>query len=497
MLLNSIKKTQFQMGQSGPRSIYKLYKLLSVPSLPENHVSNFSDVNIGGEVRIQKTLKLPVGELSKTKLDMINRLTARLTYAIQLWLEINKREMITSMAKAECYRKEIQARTGLNAAFAQATRDKALWMYRSYYKLYCKWSWRVRKLEHQLTRTRDHKFKRRLEHKLYRLKQREPSEPTIARKVSVMFDQRIGKIERSRRAKHFELWARVSTLKRGEALELPLHSYPYADKYLRSKEWTVKSFQLVKNYQLKRWEVHIVVEREFTPRVPRSIVGVDLGIRKLATAVRIDAGGIRDPVSVEKEKHKWFFKRMQRLNNRIAKLQRLEKYEMLKKLRNRRRNLAENFRRKLVCDFVAGLKRGDIVAIGIPKRIRDELGYKGNGNRVQRKRLNRWSFRRQAFWIRMKTLEQGIVAVELNERGTTHRCCRCGSKMLDLENRVLRCTRCGLTIDRDVHGALNIAMRALNQGFPRGTGAVVNPPKLRMMRQEKPLSAETLHFIAE
>lgn len=448
-------------------------------------------------MKIQKTLKLPVGELTKTKLDMLNRLTARLTYAIQLWLETIKREWITSMTKAECYRKEIQARTGLNAAFAQATRDKALWMYRSYRKLHREWSWRVRKLEHQLTRTKDQKFKPRLEHKLYRLKQREPSDPTITRKVSVMFDQRIGRIERSHRAKHFGLWTRVSTLKLRKTLEFPVHSYPYADKHLRSRGWAIKSFQLVRNYRLDRWEVHVVVEKEFVPHAPQSVVGVDLGMRKLETAVRIDAGGIRDSACVEKGHHKWFFKRMHRLNNRIAKLQRLEKYEILKKLRNKRRNLAEDFRRKLACEFVVGLKRGDVMAIGIPERIRDELGYKGNRNRTQRKRLNQWSFRRRAFWIRMKTLEQGIVAVELDERGTTHRCCRCGSKMLELENRTLRCTGCRLEIDRDKHGAINIALRALNQGFPRGTGAVVNPPELWMSGLEKLVSAETLHFSAE
>jgi putative transposase len=312
-----------------------------------------------------------------------------------------------------------------------------------------------------------------------------------------MFDRRIGRIERSRNAKHFKLWARISTLKLREPLELPLHSYPHADKYLCSRKWSVKSFQLVRNYKLERWEVHVVVEREFTPQTPRSIVGVDLGMRKLETAVRIDAGGIRDPVCVEKAQHKWFFKRMHVLNNRIAKLQRLEKWSALKRLRNKRRNLAEDFRRKLACEFVSKLERGDVLAIGIPERIRYELGYKGNGSRIQRKRLNRWPFKRQAWWIRNKALGRGIVAIELNERGTTHSCHLDGSKMVELENRVLRCTSCGLEIDRDVNGAVNIALRAMsNRGALQGLGAVVDPPELRMSWPEKSVSAEAPHFSA-
>lgn len=446
---------------------------------------------------IQKTLKLPVGELTKVKLDMLDHLTARLTYATGLWLDVIRRERTISKSKIERHRKEIQAETGLNSAFAQATRDRALWMWRSYRRLHREWEWRVRKLERVLKRSKNPKIRRKFGHKLYRLKQREPSEPTITRKQPVMFDRRIGRIEQARKAKHFGLWARISTLKKREMLELPLHSYPYAVKYLRSQEWLIKSFQLVRNYQLERWEIHVVVKREFSLQAPRSIVGVDLGMRKLATAVRIDAGGIRGPICIEKEQHKWFFKRMQRLNNRTAKLQRLEKYEALKRLRNKRRNLAEDFRRKLACEFVRGLKKGDLVAIGIPERIRDELGYKGGGSRIQRKRLNRWSFKRLAFWIRNKALEQGITTIELNERGTTHHCYLDESKMVDLGNRMLRCTRCGLEIDRDVNGAINIALKAMsNQGFPRGTGAFVNMPELRMSWPQKLASAETPHFSA-
>jgi putative transposase len=445
---------------------------------------------------VRKTLKLPVGELTKAKLDMLDRLTARLTYAIQLWLDAIRREQTTSRSRIEQHRKDIQAGTGLSAAFAQATRDRALWMWRSYQRLHREWGWRVKKLEHQLAQTRDPKIKRKLEHKLYRLKRREPSEPTITRKQPIMFDQRIGRIEFSRKAKHFGLWARVSKLKLREVFELPLRSYPYADKHLHSKDWSIKSSQLVRNYWLKRWEVHVVIEREFAPRAHRSIVGVDLGMRKLETAVRIDAGGIRDSICVEKEKHKWFFRRMHELNNRAVKLQRLEKWDALKRLRNHRRNLAEDFRRKLACEFVSGLKKSDLVAIGIPERIRDELGYKSNGGRVQRKRLNRWSFKRQARWIRNKALERGIAAVELNERGTTHSCCICGSRMAELEDRMLRCTFCGLEIDRDEHGAINIALRALNQGALQGLGAVVNPPELWMSWPQKPASAEAPHFSA-
>ena len=107
-----------------------------------------------------------------------------------------------------------------------------------------------------------------------------------------------------------------------------------------------------------------------------------------------------------------------------------------------------------------------------------------------------WSFRRQAFWICNKALEQDIIAIEVNERGTTHSCYLCRSKMIELEGGMLRCSDCGLEIDRDEHGAINIAFRALNQGAFQGMGVAVNPPKLRMSEPEKLVNAEARTFSA-
>jgi hypothetical protein len=56
--------------------------------------------------------------------------------------------------------------------------------------------------------------------------------------------------------------------------------------------------------------------------------------------------------------------------------------------------------------------------------------------------------------------------------------------------------RLDLEIDRDEHGAINIGLRALNQGFPRGTGAFADMPELRMSWPQKPASAEAPHFSA-
>ena len=139
-------------------------------------------------MKLQKTIKIPVSnKITKEKLEKLDRLTARLTYGCQLFLNKIAENDITTAKEVEKFRKEIQQLTGLQSAFAQACRDKALWMYRSYKKLYRDWEKEIKKLEKAIENCKNKHKCKKLEHKLYRLRKREPSLPTINNKISVMF----------------------------------------------------------------------------------------------------------------------------------------------------------------------------------------------------------------------------------------------------------------------------------------------------------------------
>ena len=151
-------------------------------------------------MKLQKTIRIPVSnKITKEKLEKLDRLTARLTYGVQLFKNKIIENDITTVKEAEKFRKEIQQLTSLQSAFAQACRDKALWMYKSYKKLYKDWKKEIKKLEKAIENCKNknkYKHKReKLERKLYRLRKREPSLPTINNKTPVMFDYRTGSIE--------------------------------------------------------------------------------------------------------------------------------------------------------------------------------------------------------------------------------------------------------------------------------------------------------------
>jgi putative transposase len=308
-----------------------------------------------------------------------------------------------------------------------------------------------------------------------------------------MFAYRVGDIAPSRTAKEFPLWARISTLKKGEKLHLPLYVYPYAAKHLHDKEWRVKSFQLVKNHKLKRYEVHVVIAKKVMP-VLKSLTGIDLGLKRLATAVACDVDGEGKVILFKKEEYKEFFITMRQLNNRITKLKRLGNYAVVKKLYGKRLNYAKDFRRKLAM-AIAEQFTGSLVVIGYPDKVRN-CHYKGSEHRRNRKRVNHWAFKDCADRIAMAVLVRDGVLVVINEWWTTHRCSRCGSRKVEIKDRTFRCLKCGFTADRDVNAAFNIlidalkcltgltkrrkGLRAKPKVFLQGTGGAVDHPELSM-----------------
>gem|GEM_PF-623400 len=464
------------------------------------------ELQLANPLTVCKTLVLPVDDrITRTKVKFLDRLTARLTYGVQLFLEKIITENITSVKEAEKYRQYIQTLTGLSSGFLQACRDKALWMFKSYRELHHDWQQDIYRLEKSIATckerlarkntAKDVKRLRKFQHKLYRWNKREPSPPTIRGKVPIMFDYRVGDIAPPRTAKEFALWARISTLKKGEKLHLPLYMYQYAVKHLHDKEWRVKSFQLVNNYRLKRYEVHVVVEKEVQP-VLKSLSGIDLGLKRLATAVTCELEGDANVIFFNKENYKEFFIHMRQLNNRIAKLQRLGNYAVVKKLYSKRKNFTKDFRRKLAIAIAEHLK-GSLVVIGYPDKVRN-CHYKGSGHRRNRKRVNHWAFKDCADRIAMAVLMRDGSPVVINEWWTTHRCSICGSRKVDVKDRVFKCLKCGFIADRDVNAAFNILIDALKcltglknhkdrksgrtktKVFLQGTGGEVDHPELSM-----------------
>src|SRR5208282_3901982 len=112
-----------------------------------------------------------------------------------------------------------------------------------------------------------------------------------------------------------------------------------------------------------------------------------------------------------------------------------------------------------------------------------KLYQRGNGQgSFYRGRMNGWSFYELQRQIQYKADWNGIPVIYVKPYGTSAKCSMCGHLVLPEENRKLHCSKCGLTIDRDVNAARNILARGLRFKPVGSAGeAMVQDPQRRVI----------------
>jgi len=68
--------------------------------------------------------------------------------------------------------------------------------------------------------------------------------------------------------------------------------------------------------------------------------------------------------------------------------------------------------------------------------------------------------RRLLRWIKWQAAKRGVVVVEVDPRGTSTICPKCGARMTEVWRRRMKCTACGFEAGRDVVAILNIEKKA-------------------------------------
>lgn len=322
-------------------------------------------------------------------------------------------------------------------------------------------------LRAKLGKAADPKKAQSVDRQLKRLVQAEPKKPKITGRIPIDIDVRCGSYELSEEAKEFKAWVRISTLEKRVRVAVPLVLHEFAEKTL-DDGWKPKSFKIIYKQRLRRWEVHLAVEKTIEVQVT-DVAGVDLGLKRLAVAYSVKED--RVICKVAKGTYKEFFHRLRELNNRYSRAQRLNLKALLKKLSHKRRNMVADLQRKLARRLTRRVARGRLIYIGLPTHIREAYG-RGYGSRRHRKRIHRWPYRQFADTLALKTKEFNGFSVIINEYWSTKMCSACRLNKCRhcrrhryvktmVADRRFRCRCCGLDTDRDANAAKNIAISGL------------------------------------
>ncbi|MCG2717574.1 MAG: transposase, partial [Nanoarchaeota archaeon] len=256
----------------------------------------------------------------------------------------------------------------------------------------------------------------------------------------------------------------ISTLKKRDKLTILLNPSEYHKRLLEKGE--ICDFEIVKKRE--KYYAYIVCEFEVPTQLVQCIRGVDLGVRRTLSDVLIDPKPIKFSNVIDVEKRN----KLKKLNDRISHLKRLQKWNVLKQLRNLRNNYAVDRERKLAKKYAAKCNN-EMVIIGHPKNI-GYNNYKGNGNKKGRRILQGWSFLRQAQFIKQKLNEKGILVEIMCEWWTSKRCHKCNGIVARNGLRI-KCNDCGVRYDADYNACINLAKKGMpylsNKSFMEKAGA--------------------------
>ena len=229
------------------------------------------------------------------------------------------------------------------------------------------------------------------------------------------------------------------------------------------------------------WFVHITVEKEVEIKQKyNNILAIDLGIRWIATVV-----------STANIKPKFYGKELRRVRGHYfylrRKLGRLKKFKAIKKIGNKERRVVDDLLHKISREIVNRAKSENaVIVLGDLKGIRKQK----RGRKFNRK-LNSFPYYRLSKFIEYKAAWEGIAVIKVNESNTSKLCSRCGSQGLRRNGKFI-CPNCGIELNADYNGALNILKRAL--GYMSKAGAALTQPKLGMMKLSELKNRESPGF---
>lgn len=405
-------------------------------------------------MKFQKSIRIPVHfDTTNTKIGILDRLTARITYGIMLISNlINENTTLDRTALNKLIKNsDVVEKTGLSAGFIDQCRDKAIWAWRSYRKLHIDWEKKAERAVERLESCDDDKETEKRQKSLDKLLKREPSRPAFEDKTSCRLDTRTGKITKGK-GKLSPLWIHISTLEKGKTIDIPLNPSQYHLNQLKDAE--IDDFEIVKRNN--KYYVHISITKVIENKPISSIGGIDQGLNRSLAVVLLETPVPREELLLDAVKREL----LDKYDAIIASLQEAEKWDKLRELRHKRSDVAI-YHDWILANKTAEFTEGSLIAIG--NTAFRQTQFRGNGMPTLRKRIGKWSYGRQRVFIALKRAERGYPTKLREERNTSRECHCCGSMLTTRkwsnESSYILCHSCDAKQDADINAAYNIAFR--------------------------------------
>jgi putative transposase len=259
--------------------------------------------------------------------------------------------------------------------------------------------------------------------------------------------------------------------------EVKLRLVTSKERVERFRGWS--NYELVVKYEDEEFWVSIYFRRTVKPLKPRTVMAIDLNFDNVTLAVfTLDGRLVR--LKRFKTPHRKILTHriwIERIQKRYPKSWRFVKgvREAIKRHGERIRSISWDYAHK-IGDLITGLAFKHLSMITLEDL--EKLRKSNKRDKRFNKRLGLWFYHRIQFCIEYEAKERDLEVVKVNPRGTSSKCPRCGSKLVEYGHRVLRCRKCSFIGDRDVIATINIYKKYASKYSRCGvSGVAPNAPK--------------------
>ena len=197
-----------------------------------------------------------------------------------------------------------------------------------------------------------------------------------------------------------------------------------------------------------------------TPVKPRGVIAVDINERYVYYGNSLWVKKVETPV--EKAV------RLRELAERLAKRRSTTRHppwrkgkELRARIRHyykKAKNVVEDWAKRTAKRIVEEAReRQYAIAVEDLTGLKDAISELPKTHKVK---LMALAYRRLLLWIKWQAAKRGVVVVEVDPRGTSTTCPKCGGKMEEVKHRHMKYTACGFKAGRDVVAVLNIEKKA-------------------------------------
>jgi IS605 OrfB family transposase len=210
-----------------------------------------------------------------------------------------------------------------------------------------------------------------------------------------------------------------------------------------------------------------------------AVVGVDRGINVLACATDGKSNWMRRGGYTKHVRDRYLYVRSS-LQKEKAKRPSRSKAKLLKRLSGREARFMRAVNHEVSKSIVKFAEKAGCPVIAIEKL---DGVRRGKLRKKVRREVQRWAYGQLTFFIGYKAAERGMTVVEVDPRGTSKGCSRCGhSEPANRKRHEFCCKACGHRLHSDVNAAHNIRLRGILARQVLGQdGALSSAPQVRFV----------------